>query len=577
VRTALGATSPHVFGLVLRQTMRPVVVGAVIGIAAAGALSRVLSSILFGVSPADPVGLGGAALLVSGVALGAGVTAARPAIRTAVRSPMAAIWERPASVWLDVKQTVGRAVRDLSGGTRPSPASLTLVSEFTDLVQRATSFPEAMQVALATLRDRVRSQSILMFEGASGVGYRAGHHTIPADGLLVRRLQRFPHALPLTPGDLHVWRRWANEHRPEHLAEIETIERTGARIAVPLRTRDDLVAILFLGPPEAREEFTATDREVLSGAADVFALLIENARLNARALEQEKLRRDLALAAEVQRRLLPPHAPHREGVSFAAYTVPARAVGGDYYDFLDLGHEQFGIAVADIAGKGIAAALLMSALQAWVRVIATDGALSPSTIAARMNRLLHRSTATSRYATFFYAQLDLRHRRIRYVNAGHHPPCLVRSTGAGGGIIELSAGGTVLGLFPDASYEEGEIELCPGDRLVAFTDGVTEARGAAGEEFGEARLKAFLLAAGDASAEAITSALADRLRVWTTGNAPEDDVTFVVAAIAPSGVRVPVTAASDPEPDRATPPGGVRTRSPRDRCRPSPPRAAAPS
>ena len=115
--------------------------------------------------------------------------------------------------------------------------------------------------------------------------------------------------------------------------------------------------------------FTAAEKQLLSSAADVFALLIENARLNERALEQEKLRRDLALAAEVQRRLLPPHPPAAAARHFAAFTLPARTVGGDYYDFLDLAGDRIGIAVADIAGKGIAAALLMSVVQASLRVI----------------------------------------------------------------------------------------------------------------------------------------------------------------------------------------------------------------
>ena len=156
---------------------------------------------------------------------------------------------------------------------------------------------------------------------------------------------------------------------------------------------------MLLGPPEGaafaetsggtRDEFTAGQTQLLGSAADVFALLIENARLNERALEQEKLRRDLALAAEVQKRLLPAQPPVCAAATFAAFTLPARTVGGDYYDFLDLADERIGIAVADIAGKGIAAALLMSAVQASLRVMAAERDLPSSQLAAQMNRFLY--------------------------------------------------------------------------------------------------------------------------------------------------------------------------------------------
>src|SRR5262249_17250783 len=161
--------------------------------------------------------------------------------------------------------------------------------------------------------------------------------------------------------------------------------RTGARLAVPLQSRNETVGILLLGPPASRENYGAAEKQVLSSSAEVFALMIENGRLAERALEQEKLRRDLALAAEVQRRLLPPEPPASATATFAAISVPARTVGGDYYDFLSLPEERIGIAVADISGKGIAAALLMSVVQASLRVISAQKGLPLSELAATMN------------------------------------------------------------------------------------------------------------------------------------------------------------------------------------------------
>jgi sigma-B regulation protein RsbU (phosphoserine phosphatase) len=265
--------------------------------------------------------------------------------------------------------------------------------------------------------------------------------------------------------------------------------------------------------------------------------MIENARLTARVVEQEKLRRDLALAAEVQRRLLPDRPPEANGAVLGAVSLPARSVGGDYYDFIELGDHRIGIALADIAGKGVAAALLMAVVQASLRIVAAEGGVSLPQLAAKVNEFLHRSTGSNGYATFFYAQLDERSRQLRYVNAGHNPPFLVRAVDADAGaqgavdIRELRVGGTVLGLFPEMSYEEATVELQSGDVLVAFTDGVTEALNAAEEEYGEERLKSLLREVVHLSAPEITARMSDELRKWISGTNQYDDLTFVVMKV----------------------------------------------
>ena len=152
--------------------------------------------------------------------------------------------------------------------------------------------------------------------------------------------------------------------------------------------------------------------------------------------------------------------------------------------------------MADVSGKGIAAALVMSVVQASLRVISSHRNLSLSQLAEQMNGFLYQSTGANKYATFFYAQIDDRGRRLGYVNAGHNPPYLVRSANGTAEIIELGVGGTVLGLFPETEFQESNIELRTGDLLVAFTDGVTEALNSAGEEFGEGRLKEVLRCGG---------------------------------------------------------------------------------
>ena len=531
IRMALGAQAADVRRLFLRQGMSLTAVGIALGVGIAAVLTRVMSTFLFGVSPTDPATYA----VVSGVLGSASMFATYlPARRASQVDPMVAIGDQPESrhgaMWRAARSRVRHAIRDL---TRPreeaSIATAALIRDLTGLVRRSASFTDAQHVALTALRERAGARSIVLLEKISKDEYRGGDLSLPAGGILLNRLTHYVPPLPLAAGDFDAWRRWAGGRSPRRITEIEDLRGSGAGIAVALRSRNEIVGVLLLGPPEGRASFSDAEKDLLSSAAEIFALLIENARLNARAIEQEKLRRDLALAAEVQRRLLPPAPPACATVTLAAFTLPARTVGGDYYDFLDVGRGRTAIAVADIAGKGIAAALLMSVVQASLRVLAADGDVATADLATRLNRFLYQSTAANHYATFFYAQLD--GRRLRYVNAGHNPPHLVRHTDAGVEVTELSTGGTVLGLFPEADYEDAEVELRAGDLFVAFTDGVPEARNANGEEFGEERLKDLLRSGIGGSAEQVSATLAARVRDWIAGAEQYDDLTFVVAVV----------------------------------------------
>ena len=258
--------------------------------------------------------------------------------------------------------------------------------------------------------------------------------------------------------------------------------------------------------------------------------MMENARLTDRMVEQEKLSRDIQLAAEVQKRLFPDNPPATATVTLAGVSLPARSVGGDYYDFFDLGNQRIGIALADVAGKGVAAALIMSVVQASLRILATEESASLATLAASMNRFLHRSTGSNAYATFFYAQIDERLRQLRYVNAGHNPPCLLRCS-ADQSIEELPARGTVIGLFPQADYEEGVLDLRPGDVFLAFTDGVPEALSPKEEEFGEERLKNLLRRSAHLPVGEMVSAITNELKIWMDSAIQYDDLTFILMKV----------------------------------------------
>jgi sigma-B regulation protein RsbU (phosphoserine phosphatase) len=239
----------------------------------------------------------------------------------------------------------------------------------------------------------------------------------------------------------------------------------------------------------------------------------------------QRQQRELEDARLIQRGLLPTTLPQVEGINVAVAWQPAYGVGGDCFDTLAFGRA-LGVSIADIAGKGLPAALLMSNLQAAVRAFAQE-ASAPSSVCGNVNRLLCRNMASGRFATFFYARIEPDARRIVYSNAGHNPPLLVRADGS---TALLSEGGMVLGIFPDNNYEQAEVTVGPGDRLVFYTDGITEARNPAGDEYGEDRLQDAALRAHRDSIEAMKDALLADVNQFT-GEKFDDDATLIVVAI----------------------------------------------
>jgi serine phosphatase RsbU (regulator of sigma subunit) len=527
-RMAIGASRRDVVTLVLGGGLKMAVVGVLVGGVAA------IVSVLYLSRALRIEDIGAAPFIYSTIVIAAVtlLASALPAWRASLLSPMVAIRDASGSMWEAARWKVRRTLQSLlDSHERAADALGGLIPEFAGAVQGAGSAHESVQAAIAKLQERAGAESVILLEKRADHELASTACAIPAQGFLHNRLRSYRRALAIAPADFGAWLRWAREFRPGRASEIETLEATKARLAVPLRTKDEIAGILLLGAPGGRAGYSATERDALSAAADVLALMLENARLTDRELEQERVRRDLALAAEVQKRLLPSRAPERGGVSIAGYSIPARVVGGDDFDFLERADGLIGIAIADVAGKGIAAALLMSVVQASLRVISVDASLSVAAIAERMNGFLHRSTGANKYATFFYAHLDPGGRTLRYVNAGHNPPYLVRRSGGPVEITPLSAGGTVLGLFPDMSFDEAVVFLHPGDVLVAYTDGVTEALNAEGEEYGDERLKTVLQASTAGTADQLAGVLTGALRQWIGAAEQYDDLTFVVVAV----------------------------------------------
>ena len=229
-------------------------------------------------------------------------------------------------------------------------------------------------------------------------------------------------------------------------------------------------------------------------------------------------------AAAAQKALLPRAVPNMPGCRIALEWIPAGAVSGDYVDLIPLERDRLGLAVGDVAGKGVAAALLMSNLQAAMRSLAPDQA-SPAELITRVNRTLSMNVTSNRFITLFYGILE--GRRLTYTNAGHHAPLLVRANGA---VEMLDGGGPVLGVFPNWAYRQQEAELRPGDRLLVFTDGVVEAEDAAGREFGIERLLEIGVSHRMLDANQMRQAVVDALAEFT-GGPLQDDATLLVLAV----------------------------------------------
>ena len=247
-----------------------------------------------------------------------------------------------------------------------------------------------------------------------------------------------------------------------------------------------------------------------------------------RQAEQERLERDVAIAQQVQERLFPRKAPLIPNLDCRGVCRPARGVAGDYYDFVALDRGLAGIAVADVAGKGLPAALLMASLQAALRSLVSVAVEGPDTLARDLNAQMCALTEPTRFATLFWGVFDEQKRTLAYVNAGHNPPLLFR----GGGVVErLVAGGRPLGVFPNSEYHMGRVTLASGDLLIVYTDGVTEAPDADEQEFGEARLREYVRSHADRPVDELCGGILGAVDAFRNGQPQQDDMTLVVARV----------------------------------------------
>jgi sigma-B regulation protein RsbU (phosphoserine phosphatase) len=408
-------------------------------------------------------------------------------------------------------------------------------------------------------------------------------YTLPAASSTITNLSRSKSPANVYQDDPSAWLLEASDAERAALAALST------ELLVPLPGRGRLAGVIALGPKQSEEPYSKSDRHLLQTVASQTGLALENAELlrnlSVEVSQRERISREIEIAREVQERLFPQSYPQVPGIDLAGFCRPAQAVGGDYYDFFLIqpdvdaadivstatrhtatatGTEapvsegqqaaalaaathsatntvtnesapRLAIAIGDISGKGIAAALLMASLRASLRSLALTQSGSLAVLVQYLNRLVYDSSSSSRYATFFYAEYDPSTRRLTYVNAGHNAPCLLRAAHPGHA-IRLEPTGTVIGLLPNAVYTQATLHLAPGDVLIAFTDGISEAMTHAPDNFeaewGEDRLMdcahTALAQSPRPAADSILHCILHAADTFTAGAPQHDDMTLLV-------------------------------------------------
>jgi len=291
-------------------------------------------------------------------------------------------------------------------------------------------------------------------------------------------------------------------------------------LAVPLVAGSEVAGVLAIGERASGLPFSDGDRQVAEALARHAQAALENARLQR--VREAKLRQDreLQLAREIQRSLYPGREPAVPGFEVAGESRACYEVGGDCYDWIPLAAGRLALVIADVAGKGTPASLLMASVHAFLQALA--GTAQPAQVMERLNRFLFANTQPSRFVTLFYAELDPAARRLVYVNAGHVPPYRV---GRGGTLGRLDRGGPALGLIEEAGYETGELVLEPGDVLAMVTDGVTEAATPDDREFGDDGVSAVLARLQARTAPEVLRGLVAAVSEWTGASPLSDDLT----------------------------------------------------
>lgn len=315
------------------------------------------------------------------------------------------------------------------------------------------------------------------------------------------------------------------QHDPRFASQTMALSGIRSVLAVPLSVDErNIFGLIYADSPTYEATFSEEHLNILTTLASVASIRVENATLLEERLERERMERELELATEIQQRFQPSGPPIIEGYEFQGISFSCYEIGGDYYDFIQRPDGRMLIALGDVSGKGTAAALLMSSLHAAIHAQISAKSSLDETVTS-VNQYLAENTPSNRFVTLFAAELDPVRGSLKYINAGHNPPLIGRLDGS---IEQLSSGGFPLGIIPAAEYEMGEMTLSPGESLVIYSDGVSEANNLAGDEFGLDRLSSVIKENLRSSAAGLRDKVESALSSFTQTAPANDDITLVI-------------------------------------------------
>lgn len=301
----------------------------------------------------------------------------------------------------------------------------------------------------------------------------------------------------------------------------------GIDLIVPMQIQGKVKGLIILGKRVNNLEYSEYDVEFIYSVGSLAIISLENRRLFKEALEKQKLEEELEFARDIQQNLLPSQIPPTNNFDIAAINLPSKQVGGDYFDIIKVDEGKYIIAIADVSGKGIPASLLMANMQAFLQVISKQN-IDIATATALINDLITQNTSDGRFITFFWGLLDDNEKKLTYVNAGHNPPILVRQNK----IIRLSEGGIILGVMKTIMpYNSNSIDLESGDKIILFTDGVSEAMNPYSEEFSENRLEQIAINTSSLSAAETMNNIRKEIEEFVQGAPQSDDLTMLIISV----------------------------------------------